>query len=315
MDMQLYLRVRGRVLGPYDLDKLKLLVRRGQLSRMHEVSTDGANWVRASTYSELFVGAPVKLVAPEMQVASPPPAQLPRTLAESSDLSIPYADVVGQAPTSANPAAAAATGRSWRYEYLGSEQGPVDESVLREMLASGQLDCDALVWNESMPQWAAASQIPGLIPKQAVNRGMQGGGRSPGADNDMASLCKAAAASRPWALFLAITAFVYAILCTLCGFLLLANGANKGFPPLVAMGLFWVIGGVVNATGAILLLNYANRLGSLTYGASAKVLESAMNRLKVFWMFLGIVLIVTLAFLVFFTIWVFAIGVSLAHYM
>ena len=30
---------------------------------------DGAHWVRASTYAELFVGAPVKLVAPEMQVA------------------------------------------------------------------------------------------------------------------------------------------------------------------------------------------------------------------------------------------------------
>ena len=77
MDTQLYLRVRGRVLGPYDEEKLKSLVRRGQLSRMHEVSTDGANWVRASTYAELFVGAPVKLVAPEMQVAAPPPAQQP----------------------------------------------------------------------------------------------------------------------------------------------------------------------------------------------------------------------------------------------
>src|SRR5580658_9061928 len=75
MDTQLYLRVRGRVLGPYDEEKLQSLVRRGQLSRMHEVSTDGTHWVRASTYAELFVGAPVKLVAPEMAVAAPPPAQ------------------------------------------------------------------------------------------------------------------------------------------------------------------------------------------------------------------------------------------------
>ena len=40
-----------------------------------------------------------------------------------------------------------------------------------------------------------------------------------------------------------------------------------------------------------------------------------MDRLKTFWMFVSIVLIVTLAFIGFFTIWVFAIGVSLAHYM
>ena len=75
MDTQLYLRVRGRVLGPYDQEKLQSLVRRGQLSRMHEVSTDGANWVRASTYAELFVGAPVKLAAPEC----PPQVRRPRS--------------------------------------------------------------------------------------------------------------------------------------------------------------------------------------------------------------------------------------------
>ena len=40
-----------------------------------------------------------------------------------------------------------------------------------------------------------------------------------------------------------------------------------------------------------------------------------MDRLKTFWMFVSIVLIVTLAFIGFFTIWVLAIGVSLAHYM
>jgi len=70
MDTQLYLRVRGRVLGPYDQEKLQSLVRRGQLSRMHEVSTDGTHWVQAGTYPELFVaGALVPKVAP---LATPP---------------------------------------------------------------------------------------------------------------------------------------------------------------------------------------------------------------------------------------------------
>ena len=38
--------------------------------------------------------------------------------------------------------------------------------TLRQMLVIGQLDADALVWNDSMPQWVAASQIPGLIPSR-----------------------------------------------------------------------------------------------------------------------------------------------------
>ena len=56
---QYYLRVRGRVQGPFDQEKLQNFSRRGQLSRLHEVSTDGINWARASTYPELFVGPPV----------------------------------------------------------------------------------------------------------------------------------------------------------------------------------------------------------------------------------------------------------------
>ena len=311
MDTQLYLRVRGRVLGPYDEAKLQGLVRRGQLSRMHEVSTDGSHWVRASTYAELFVGTPVKLVVPEMPVAAPPPAQLPL------DLSIlPAEETVAETPAALQLDVPAAAGRGWYYEHRGAEQGPVEESVLRQMLVIGQLDGEALVWNDSMPQWVAASQIPGLVPRQAVNRLAQGASqRGHAADDGLEDLCKAATASRPWALFLAITAFVYAGLCILFGFLVLVHGADRGFPPLVAMGLFEIVSGAVTAAGGILLMNYANRLASLTYGPSCKVLESAMDRLKTFWMFVSIVLIVTLAFIGFFTIWVLAIGVSLAHYV
>ena len=321
MDTQLYLRVRGRVLGPYDEEKLQTLVRRGQLSRMHEVSSDGAHWVRASTYAELFVGAPVKLVAPEMVVAAaPPPAQQP-----AADLSIPFAEeavVPAPAPAPAAAAAApkplapAATGRSWYYENRGAEHGPVEESFLRQMLAIGQLDAEALVWNDSMPQWVAASQIPALMPTPVRNRGARGvDEHSAGSDDGLESLCKAARASRPWALFLAITAFVCAGLYILLGFLMLVLGADKGNPISVASGLFWIVSGAVTATGGTLLSNYASRLASLTYGHSAKVLETAMDRLKTFWMFVSIVLIVTLAFIGFFTIWAFAIGVSIPHYM
>ena len=312
MDTQLYLRVRGRVLGPYDQEKLQSLVRRGQLSRMHEVSTDGAQWVRASTYSELFAGAPVKLATPEMQIPAPPPAQQP-----ASDLSIPFAeDAVLQTPASPKTAPSAATGWGWYYKDLGAEHGPVDESVLRQKLVSGQLGSETLVWNDSMTQWTAASQTPGLIPLPAKNRGTHGGRQRPqGSEDDMEGLYRAARASRPWALLLAITAFVYAGLCILLGFWVLVKGAEKGFPPLVAMGLFEIVSGVVAAAGGILLLSYASRLASLAYSHACKVLESAMDRLKTFWIFVSFVMIVSLAFIGFFAVWIFAIDASLARFM
>jgi hypothetical protein len=134
---------------------------------------------------------------------------------------------------------------------------------------------------------------------------------SQNADSLADSLCKVASASRPWVVFLAITAFVYAGLCLLIGLFALVGGADRGIPPMVAMGLFWIIDSAVVATGGILLLNYASRLSSLGYGKNSKILESALDRLRVFWMYVSIVLIVILAFLVFFAIWVFAVGVSI----
>ena len=117
MDTQLYLRVRGRVLGPYDQEKLQSLVRRGQLSRMHEVSTDGTHWVRASTYAELFVGAPVKLVAPEMQSPRRRPPSSRRAM-----LSIPLADGArGRgAGGSRSRLSRRQPARGWYYEHQGA---------------------------------------------------------------------------------------------------------------------------------------------------------------------------------------------------
>ena len=99
----------------------------------------------------------------------------------------------------------------------------------------------------------------------------------------------------------------------LVGLLSFARGADRGVAPLVATGLFLIIESVVIATGAILLLNYANRLSSLQYGRSSKVLESALDKLRAFWVYVSIVLIVILAFLAFVVIWVLAVGASFAR--
>src|SRR5258708_33548221 len=48
-NQQYFIRVRGKVLGPFTLEKLKALRARGQFSRIHEVSTDRQDWQPAST--------------------------------------------------------------------------------------------------------------------------------------------------------------------------------------------------------------------------------------------------------------------------
>src|SRR5229473_4716393 len=52
----LYVRIRGKVLGPFGFTQLKTLRERGQFRRFHEISEDRQNWVPASTLGDLFPG-------------------------------------------------------------------------------------------------------------------------------------------------------------------------------------------------------------------------------------------------------------------
>jgi len=49
-----FLRIRGRVTGPFSLLQLQDQVRRRELSRLHEVSADQVKWVPAGGITELF---------------------------------------------------------------------------------------------------------------------------------------------------------------------------------------------------------------------------------------------------------------------
>jgi hypothetical protein len=53
--------------------------------------------------------------------------------------------------------------QQWYFARNGQQQGPLPESTLRQMLASGQLSPSDAVWRQGMPQWVAAGSIPALM--------------------------------------------------------------------------------------------------------------------------------------------------------
>jgi hypothetical protein len=281
--------MRGRVLGPYDQEKLQSLAKRGQLSRMHELSADATNWVRASTYPELFV-------VEELIVSQPGPAEFHDGVQRQ-----------GQPPASSS--------RRWWYRKNGSEAGPVDETTLQQMLASANVNPDDLVWAEGMAQWVPARLAPGLSPVQNapwLQEGYRGpaGGTAEQKEGLPASLCKAAINSRFWVIFIAVVSFVYAGLGILAGILALIQGGNHHLPPVVAWGLFALISAVDVAAGGLLLTTYSSRVASLKYSSHEIVLEKALDTLRTFWIYVSINLIVYLAFLVFIVVWAIAVGVA-----
>jgi hypothetical protein len=52
--MKYWVRLRGRVTGPYDLPTLQRQVKQGTLSRLHQVSTDQVTWKSAAELEGLY---------------------------------------------------------------------------------------------------------------------------------------------------------------------------------------------------------------------------------------------------------------------
>ncbi len=52
----------------------------------------------------------------------------------------------------------------WFYaDAQQQQQGPVAFEQIQQLAASGQIQATTLIWNESMPSWAAASQVQGVF--------------------------------------------------------------------------------------------------------------------------------------------------------
>lgn len=118
-----YIRVRGRVLGPFDTTQLRKLRALGQFSRANEVSTDRLTWQPATDIEHLFAAIREKAVP-----------------GKSSDASREAAP-----PAAFHP--------KWFYA-IGTEQyGPVTTLELRGLMASGKLSPQDLVWKEGMTEW------------------------------------------------------------------------------------------------------------------------------------------------------------------
>jgi hypothetical protein len=292
VENQLYIRMRGRVLGPYDQEKLRSLARHGQLSRMHELSTDATNWVQASTYPELFISTDVAPTEVGLESTS-------REVRESGRSD-------GQLPRSCD--------QRWWYRKNNSDTGPIDETTLQQMLASGNLGLDALVWTDGMPQWIPARQVPSLSSIQGASW-RQDGRRDPAWSAEQksglpANLYKAASMSRFWVVFIAVVVFVYAGLAIVGGIFALIEGASHHSPPVVAWGLFALILAIDVAAGGFLLSSYASNVARLKSNNDEVALERALDTLRTFWIYISINLIVYLAFVLFVLIWAIAVAGS-----
>jgi GYF domain 2 len=131
-----YVRVRGKVLGPFGLAQLRALLDRGQFRRFHEISEDRQTWRSASTLTELF---PVAGPARE----EPAPAANGPTPPEAEEAPPPVEE--------------------WIYVTNdGQQQGPVSREQLEVLRRAGTLHEATLVWKPGLDQWVALGSLPAV---------------------------------------------------------------------------------------------------------------------------------------------------------
>lgn len=136
-----FIRNRGRVLGPFSIEKLISLRARGQFSRVHEVSTDRQNWQPATTLDELIA-----------------PARPERGRVEPARNRISKIAPTGPPTSASGPGPVA----NWHYNIAGELYGPVSIMELRGLVSSAKLHPGDYVWKEGMPDWVPVSQLAEL---------------------------------------------------------------------------------------------------------------------------------------------------------
>lgn len=283
MDGSLYLRIRGRIQGPFEEEKLRSLVRRGQLSRMHQLSTDGTNWQRADEFPELF---------------NVPKSSSSANTSSSSDGNAP-ANSTGQ-----DTSASSESESSWHYAIGDKKFGPVDLETLRKLVGAGQLGPTSQVWSKGMHSWATVESIAGLLPNQdpdksspaidtnANPRDNHNLERNQEATDYSRDFIRSLSDAKGWVLFIAWSGFGIAVLLLVQGFLAIAFGLSKHLTPPVTFGLTYILCASVTIVGAVYLLNYHRYISRFVNSREQQFLDSAMRTLNNLWVYIGIILIV-----------------------
>ncbi|WP_437206318.1 GYF domain-containing protein [Planctomicrobium sp. SH664] len=129
-----FVRINGKVLGPFEMDQLRSLRDRGRLHADHEISTDRRKWEPVSRLEGLF--------------------EAPRSAPAKTKLSDEMEAITAAENESSE--------KGWFYSRDGVQDGPVTLKRLRKLAREGTLKPDDLIWRDGMSEWVAAADEESL---------------------------------------------------------------------------------------------------------------------------------------------------------
>jgi TM2 domain-containing membrane protein YozV len=136
-----YLRQQTRVSGPFSVEQVRTLLRKGRVARSDKISEDRTTWRPIGDCPEII---------------------------EHPAAAAPAAAVV------AEPQAVAAVedGHEWFYAMGGVQQPTaIGTAALRDLLSSGSVGPTDLVWRTGFADWQPVSGVPELVDAVPASRG------------------------------------------------------------------------------------------------------------------------------------------------
>ncbi|MDG2470520.1 MAG: GYF domain-containing protein, partial [Pirellulaceae bacterium] len=244
--------------GPYPMEKLKQMVDRGQLSRIHQISEDGEIWRKASEVPELFEPRRrVEVYDPEPR--EPEPREPEPNRKEPPD------------PT---------TGKQWYVEKGGQPHGPLPFEALQASFARGEFSPNTKVWSDGMKDWVEAYTIPGLV---------NGG---PGDDDEATStgeiddqVLSRLFDSRSWVITVAVLLVVWALLAFVGAFYTMVVGIKASDSPSVIGAMVQFLLVALMVVFAIMTFSYSSAIQAIKVTPDNSSLHFAMKKLNRLWVF------------------------------
>jgi uncharacterized RDD family membrane protein YckC len=140
------------------MSRLQGLAKKGQLSRIHDVSDDGQTWRKASSVPEIFERRAESVSASMSEGVSAVRQQ--RNQANTIQ-STGEAQTVGSGQEAVAASSTTPGGESakWHYSINGVQYGPTSKIEISQLIKSGSLCRDDLVWKEGMATWGEASNV------------------------------------------------------------------------------------------------------------------------------------------------------------
>jgi GYF domain 2 len=279
----LYVRIKGRVQGPFTIEKLQGLARRGQLGRVHQVSEDGETWRKASDYPDLFM--------PARPVNSREVERNPQRAQEAAPASAARVD------EHASPPASQEHESVWYLEDNGIPKGPLSFGSLKRYLQSGEYSSSTLVWREGMEDWVPADTIEALSASATVRTvqvresGRKESHLDPGIIDGIAD-------SRGWVVTCSVILTAWCVLLAIGAFVIFVQSVKLSndegiIGSLFVAGFAMVIGYLVS-----LLFRYSSCLVRLRIEQDISSLKKAHKQLGQIWVCCGVILLVFAALFV-----------------